>query len=38
MGAVSAAMERFTPEGMLAQDVLPFHPGAVRAYEEAGLK
>lgn len=38
MGAVSNAMERFTPEGMIAQDVLPFHPGALRAYEEAGLK
>jgi len=37
MGAVSDAMKRFTPEGMLAQDVLPFHPGAIRAYEEAGL-
>lgn len=38
MSAVSDAMDRFTPEGMLAQDVLPFHPGALRAYEEAGLQ
>lgn len=38
MAAVSDAMERFTPEGMLAQNVLPFHPGALRAYEEAGLR
>ncbi|KPQ05116.1 MAG: TRAP-type uncharacterized transport system, periplasmic component [Rhodobacteraceae bacterium HLUCCA12] len=38
MAAVSDAMQRFAPEGMLAQDVLPFHPGAVRAYEEAGLR
>lgn len=37
MAAVSAAMERFAPEGMTAQDVVPFHPGAIRAYEEAGL-
>lgn len=38
MAAVSDAMERFTPEGMLAQSVLPFHPGALRAYEEADLR
>lgn len=38
MGAVSDAMQRFTPEGMLAQTVLPFHPGALRAYQEAGLR
>jgi TRAP transporter TAXI family solute receptor len=38
MGAVSDAMQRFTPEGMLAQSVVPFHPGALRAYQEAGLR
>lgn len=37
MAAVSAAMSRFTPEGMKEQAVVPFHPGAIRAYEEAGL-
>lgn len=37
MAAVSAAMERFSAEGMIDQNVVPFHPGAVRAYEEAGL-
>lgn len=37
MAAVSEAMNRFTPDGMTAQDVVPFHPGAIRAYEEAGL-
>lgn len=37
MAAVSAAMERFTPKGMIDQNVVPFHPGAIRAYEEAGL-
>lgn len=37
MAAVSAAMERFAPEGMVGQNVVPFHPGAVRAYTEAGL-
>lgn len=37
MASVSAAMKRFTPKGMLAQDILPFHPGAIRAYTEAGL-
>ena len=37
MGAVSAAMSRFSPEGMVGQDVVPFHDGALRAYEEAGL-
>lgn len=37
MGAVSAAMERFAPEGMVNQNAVPFHPGALRAYREAGL-
>lgn len=37
MAAVSDAMSRFTPEGMTKQDVVPFHPGALRAYREAGL-
>lgn len=37
MGAVSAAMARFAPEGMIGQNVVPFHPGAMRAYKEAGL-
>ena len=37
MAAVSSAMSRFTPEGMLDQDVVPFHDGAIKAYKEAGL-
>lgn len=37
MAAVSEAMTRFTPKGMTAQNVVPFHPGAIRAYKEAGL-
>jgi len=37
MGAVSAAMERFAPEVMINQNAAPFHPGAIRAFEEAGL-
>ncbi|MEJ8569990.1 TAXI family TRAP transporter solute-binding subunit [Microbaculum marinum] len=37
MGAVSDAMKRFSPEGMVAQDAAPFHPGAIKAYKEAGL-
>ena len=37
MAAVSAAMQRFTPEGMKDQSVIEFHPGALRAYQEAGL-
>ncbi|MBW3097245.1 TAXI family TRAP transporter solute-binding subunit [Pseudohoeflea coraliihabitans] len=37
MAAVSDAMKRFKPEGMKEQDAVPFHPGAVRAYKEAGL-
>ena len=37
MAAVSDAMKRFVPKGMTAQDVVPFHPGAIRAYKEAGL-
>jgi len=38
MASVSDAMQRFTPAGMLEQSVLPFHPGALRAYQEAGLR
>jgi len=37
MAAVSDAMKRFKPEGMTAQNVVPFHPGAIKAYKEAGL-
>lgn len=37
MGAVSAAMRRFTPKGMAKQSVIPFHAGAIRAYKEADL-
>jgi len=37
MAAVSDAMKRFVPKGMVAQEVVPFHAGAVRAYKEAGL-
>jgi len=35
--AVSKAMEPFKPQIMIDQRVVPFHPGAVRAYKEAGL-
>jgi TRAP transporter TAXI family solute receptor len=34
---VSKAMEPFKPEIMIDQRVVPFHPGAVKAYKEAGL-
>ncbi len=37
MGSVSKAMGRFTPNGMVDQSVVPFHPGALQAYKEAGL-
>lgn len=35
--AVHGSMKALTPELMADQDVLPFHPGAERAYREAGL-
>ncbi|MCW2307537.1 TAXI family TRAP transporter solute-binding subunit [Rhodobium gokarnense] len=34
---VHKAMAQLTPELMVSQTVLPFHPGAERAYKEAGL-
>lgn len=37
MAGVSKSMEKFTPEVMTQQKVVPFHPGAIRAYKEAGL-
>ena len=35
--AVSKAMAPFKPSVMTDQKVVPFHPGAVKAYKEAGL-
>lgn len=35
--AVGKAMEPFKPQIMIDQRVVPFHPGAVKAYKEAGL-
>jgi len=35
--SVHGAMAQLTPELMVSQTVLPFHPGAERAYREAGL-
>lgn len=35
--AVHGAMAALTPELMASQTVLPFHPGAERAFREAGL-
>ncbi|MEM9473762.1 MAG: TAXI family TRAP transporter solute-binding subunit [Pseudomonadota bacterium] len=35
--SVHGAMGALTPELMVSQTVLPFHPGAERAYREAGL-
>jgi TRAP-type uncharacterized transport system substrate-binding protein len=35
--AVHGSMKALTPDLMADQDVLPFHPGAERAYREAGL-
>lgn len=35
--AVSAAMAPFKPAIMTDQKVVPFHPGALKAYREAGL-
>lgn len=37
MRAVSKAMEPFKPQIMIDQRVVPFHPGAIKAYKEAGL-
>jgi TRAP transporter TAXI family solute receptor len=37
VSSVSKAMEPFKPQIMIDQRVVPFHPGAVRAYKEAGL-
>ncbi len=37
MAAVSNAMKRFEPSIMTDQSAIPFHPGAIKAYEEAGL-
>ncbi|MFM1813349.1 MAG: hypothetical protein RLZ98_44 [Pseudomonadota bacterium] len=37
MAAVSAAMKKFTPKIMIDQKAAPFHPGALKAYKEAGL-
>jgi hypothetical protein len=34
---VHGAMKQLSPELMVSQTVLPFHPGAERAYREAGL-
>jgi TRAP transporter TAXI family solute receptor len=34
---VSKAMEPFQPKVLVDQHVVPFHPGAIRAYKEAGL-
>lgn len=35
--SVHKAMNQLTPELMVSQTVLPFHPGAEKAYREAGL-
>lgn len=37
VAGVSKSMERFTPQVLTGQNVVPLHPGARRAYEEAGL-
>ena len=34
---VHKAMRALNPEMMVKQNAIPFHPGAVRAYKEAGL-
>ncbi len=34
---VHGAMKQLTPELMVSQTVLPFHPGAAKVYKEAGL-
>jgi TRAP-type uncharacterized transport system substrate-binding protein len=35
--AVHGAMAQLTPELLVSQTVLPFHPGAEATYREAGL-
>lgn len=35
--AVHSAMQQLTPEMLATPSVIEFHPGALRAYEEAGL-
>jgi len=34
---VHSAMRELTPEKMASQDTIPYHPGAIRYYREAGL-
>ena len=34
---VHGAMKQLTPELMVSQTVLPFHPGAEKVYKDAGL-
>lgn len=34
---VHKAMRALTPEMMVGQNAIPFHPGAVKAFKEAGL-
>ena len=34
---VHKAMRALNPEMMVKQNAIPFHPGAVKAYTEAGL-
>ena len=34
---VHKAMRALNPEMMVKQNAIPFHPGAVKAYKEAGL-
>ncbi len=38
MQAVHKAMKGFTPELMSSLKVLPYHPGAVKAFDEAGVR
>ena len=35
--SVHSAMQMLTPELLVSQETLPFHPGAERAYKELGL-
>lgn len=37
IGGVHNAMKQLTPELLVSQGTLPFHPGAERAYKELGL-
>jgi len=37
VSGVSKSMDRFSPEVLVEQEVVPWHPGAKRAFEEAGL-